>query len=130
MPTLRKDPVTDRWVIISPQSAKKPVGINQAQVRIIPGEGQPKFCPFCVGNESATPPEVLAYRETGSKPNEPGWTLRVTPNKFPALRIEGNLDRAGEGVYDKMNGIGAHEVIIETPDHYGRLSVMDVKRLE
>jgi UDPglucose--hexose-1-phosphate uridylyltransferase len=130
MPTLRKDPVTDRWVIISPQRAKKPVDIGQVRARIEPGEGQPKFCPFCPGNESATPPEVLSYRRTGSKPNEEGWTLRVTPNKFPALRIEGNLDRAGEGVYDKMNGIGAHEVIIETPDHYGRLTLMDLERFE
>jgi UDPglucose--hexose-1-phosphate uridylyltransferase len=130
MPTLRKDPITDRWVIISPHGAKKPVDIGQNPSRIEPGEAPPKFCPFCTGNESATPPEVLAYRDLNTSPNEPGWTLRVTPNKFPALRIEGALDRVGEGVYDKMNGIGAHEVIIETPDHYGRLSTMKPTEFE
>ena len=45
------------------------------------------------------------------------WTLRVVPNKFPALRIEGDLGKAGEGIYDRMNGIGAHEVVIETERH-------------
>ena len=39
------------------------------------------------------------------------------PNKYPALVIEGELDKEGEGLYDKMNGIGAHEVIIESPVH-------------
>src|SRR6266404_4367283 len=75
------------------------------------------FCPFCSGNESKTPPEIQAYRPNqngGSPPQRdtPGWTVRVVPNKFPALGIEGNLDRQAEGMFDKMNGVGAHEVII------------------
>ena len=41
----------------------------------------------------------------------------MVPNKFPALQIEGTLDRRGEGLYDKMNGVGAHEVVIESPEH-------------
>jgi len=41
----------------------------------------------------------------------------VVPNKFPALRIEGSLRKSGEGFYDKISGIGAHEVLIETPRH-------------
>jgi len=75
------------------------------------------MCPFCPGNESHTPPEVLAYRESGSEPDRPGWRLRVISNKYPALKVEGTLDRAPHGIYDQMNGIGAHEVIIETPEH-------------
>ncbi|MEJ2032843.1 MAG: DUF4921 family protein, partial [Deltaproteobacteria bacterium] len=50
-------------------------------------------------------------------PNTPGWTLRVVPNKYPALIIEGDLNKEGDGIYDKMNGIGAHEVLVETPSH-------------
>ena len=69
-------------------------------------------CPFCPGHESMTPHEVLAHRQDGSAPNAPGWELRVVPNKFPALQVEGTLDREGEGMFDRMNGIGAHEVII------------------
>jgi UDPglucose--hexose-1-phosphate uridylyltransferase len=60
---------------------------------------------------------VYSVRDSGSQPNTPGWRVRVVPNKYPALRVEGGLDRRGDGVYDAMNGVGAHEVIIETPDH-------------
>ncbi len=72
---------------------------------------------------------MLAFRN-GSSPNEPGWTLRVVPNKFPALRVEGDLSREGEGLYDKMNGIGAHEVIIESPEHVVSLGDLPEKRVE
>ena len=77
-----------------------------------------------------TPPEVLAYRHNGGPPNTPGWELRVVPNKFPALQVEGTLDREGEGLFDRMNGIGAHEVIIETPDHDKTLSTMTEPEIE
>jgi UDPglucose--hexose-1-phosphate uridylyltransferase len=72
---------------------------------------------------------VLAYRN-GTAPNQPGWHLRVVPNKFPALRVEGNLEREGEGIYDKMNGIGAHEVLIEAPEHNLTLANLPEKRVE
>jgi UDPglucose--hexose-1-phosphate uridylyltransferase len=75
------------------------------------------FCPFCEGNEDKTPPEILAYRKEGTLANQPGWRLRVIPNKFPALRIEGDLGKHAEGMYDMMNGVGAHEVIVESPEH-------------
>lgn len=58
------------------------------------------------------------------------WTLRVVPNKFPALRVEGQLDRQGNGLYDKISGVGAHEVIIESPDHLSTLSTVPEKRVE
>lgn len=114
MPELRKDPVLGRWVIISTERAKRPKDFKFApeERRISPEE-----CPFCPGNENFTPPEIYALRENNSAPNTPGWTLRVIPNKFPALRIEGDLNRRGEGIYDRISGIGAHEVIIETPEH-------------
>jgi UDPglucose--hexose-1-phosphate uridylyltransferase len=76
------------------------------------------FCPLCPGNENTTPAEVLVYgRNTSNDDNTPGWSLRVVPNKYPALVIEGELDKEAEGLYDKMNGIGAHEVIVESPVH-------------
>jgi UDPglucose--hexose-1-phosphate uridylyltransferase len=85
-------------------------------------EPQNKTCPFCPGNEKMTPPEVSAHRKTGTKPDTPGWTTRTVPNKFPALKSEGDLARAGVGMFDMMNGIGAHEVIIENPDHAKQLA--------
>ncbi len=57
----------------------------------------------------------------GRAPDAPvgsgGWNIRVVPNRYPALMIEGGLERQAEGVYDRMNGVGAHEIIIETPHH-------------
>lgn len=125
MPELRKDPVTGRWVIIATDRAKRPGDFTRQQVEI---KGL-RFCPFCPGNELRTPPEILAYRSRGN-PNEPGWSLRVIPNKFPILRVEGTLTRKAEGLYDKMNGIGAHEMIIETPDHFQTLATMPEQRVE
>ncbi len=76
-----------------------------------------------------TPPEILAVRPGGS-PNDPNWTVRVVPNKFPALRIEGELGKAGNGIYDRMNGIGAHEVVIETNRHDIELSDLPQGQIE
>jgi UDPglucose--hexose-1-phosphate uridylyltransferase len=62
-------------------------------------------------------------------PNGPGWQVRAVSNKYPALRIEGELNRVGVGIFDKMNGIGAHEVIIETPDHNENLADLSTRRV-
>jgi UDPglucose--hexose-1-phosphate uridylyltransferase len=91
-----------------------------------PRRGGP--CVFCAGRERETPPDILAYRAAPGGP--PGWRVRVVPNKFPALRIEGALERRGESMYDLMNGIGAHEVIIESPDHDQTLATMSLDALQ
>jgi UDPglucose--hexose-1-phosphate uridylyltransferase len=108
MPELRKDPITGRWVIISSERGKRPNEFQDQRNKKRAG-----FCPFCAGNERTTPNEILAYRDNG-KPNGPGWRLRTVPNKFPALQIEGDLNNR-EGLFDKMNGIGAHEVSSKAP---------------
>jgi UDPglucose--hexose-1-phosphate uridylyltransferase len=125
LPELRKDPISGRWVIIATDRAKRPSDFTRQQVRT----SELRFCPFCTGNELRTPPEILAYRTRGGA-NEPGWTLRVISNKFPILRVEGTISSKAEGMYDKMNGIGAHEVIIETPEHTQTLATMPEKRVE
>jgi len=112
MPDLRKDPIVGRWVIVAKSRAKRPHDFDAA-----PPRRRKRFCPFCEGNEHSTPDEIIAYRESGSRPNREGWRVRVVPNKFPALEIEGSLDKRGEGIYDMMQGVGAHEVIIESPRH-------------
>lgn len=113
MPELRRDPIVGRWVIIATERARRPSDLARC-----PPPQQPAVCPFCAGQEAKTPPEVyVSGRAPSAPPNSPGWAVRVVPNRFPALKIEGDLDRAAEGIYDRMNGIGAHEVIVETPDH-------------
>lgn len=119
MPELRRDPIIGRWVIISSERGKRP-----SDFATEPEETSSANCPFCVGNEEKTPPEIFTVDQLdveGRVPNSPGWQVRVVPNKFPALRIEGEMERRGVGMFDMMNGIGAHEVIIETPDHAKRL---------
>jgi UDPglucose--hexose-1-phosphate uridylyltransferase len=125
MPELRKDPVVGRWVIISTERSRRPSNFQP-----VSHEKSVDFCPFCVGNEDKTPPEVWAHREGGGAPNTPGWQVRVVPNKFPALQIEGSLDRRGEGLYDKMHGVGAHEVVIEGPEHDRDLADLPVEHLQ
>lgn len=120
MPELRRDPIIGRWVIISTERGKRPTDFPT-----VPVGKSTAFCPFCTGNETKTPPEVYSIRAPGTDRDTPGWRVRVVPNKFPALQIEGDLNRQGEGIYDKMNGIGAHEVIIETPDHEKSLGDLD-----
>jgi len=125
MADLRKDPVTGRWVIISTERQKRPSDFQIETVISKPDD----LCPFCEGHEDKTPPEILAYRN-GTPGNTKGWEVRVVPNKFPALRVEGTLDREGEGLFDRMNGIGAHEVIIETPTHADTLATLPETAIE
>ena len=124
MPELRKDPIIDRWVIISSERGQRPVFFAEEAEPSKPGV----ICPLCAGNEAMTPPEVFAIRPPYGSPTANGsdWLLRVVPNKFPALRIEGELNKRGVGLYDRMNGVGAHEVIVETPMHSQTLTGMDV----
>jgi len=120
VPELRKDPVVGRWVIIATERGRRPSDFHRDAP---PRRGGP--CVFCEGQEEKTPPEILAGRRDG-RINGPGWSYRVVANKFPALRIEGDLQPSGEGLFDRMSGVGAHEVVIETPDHDGSLATMSV----
>ena len=124
MPDLRKDPILGRWVIIAKNRAKRPIEFPPP-----PALHTGRFCPFCEGNEHATPGEVLAYRNAGAHANREGWRVRVVPNRFPALEIEGDLQSRGEGMYDMMRGVGAHEVIIESPKHLLSTSQLGEKQL-
>lgn len=126
MAELRKDPVIGRWVIISTERKRRPSDFVIEESNRV----ENKSCPFCEGNETMTPPEILSYRRNGTAPNTPGWWIRVVPNKFPALRIEGELERKGKGIYDVMSGIGAHEVIIETPLHIEEMFSLEQKVVE
>src|SRR5437867_13390798 len=99
MPELRKDPIVGRWVIIATERVRRPSDFPRRE-RAAPASGP---CSLCPGREAETPPEVLGYRDARDAPADgPDWRVRVVPNKFPALRIEGELDRRGLGVYDLM----------------------------
>lgn len=112
MPELRRDPIVGRWVIVDTDHPSHPKDYEYE-----PHRPQGGVCPFCYGNEAMTPPEIDAIREPNTHRNTPGWQVRVVPNKFPALEIEGELEKRGLGIYDMSKGVGAHEVLIETPYH-------------
>jgi UDPglucose--hexose-1-phosphate uridylyltransferase len=124
---LRRDPIVGRWVIISTDRNGRPHDFVKHQpTRPVPTA----LCPFCPGQERLTPKEIMAYRPQPGGPNTPNWTVRVVPNKFPALQVEGEMGREGIGLYDRMNGVGAHEVIIETPNHVEGLADLPTKKIE
>ncbi len=120
MSELRREPVSGRWVIVATERASRPTDF-----KVYPQIIKNSFCPFCEGNEDKTPHEILAYRDSEAPPNTGGWRVRVVPNKFPALQVEGDQDKRVEGVYDMMSGVGAHEVIIESPKHIQSLTSLD-----
>lgn len=109
-PEFRRDPLHHTWVVFAPERQRRPQDFAPAILQ------HGNIDPFAEGNERFTPPEVYAVRSAKSKPNGPGWRVRVVPNRYPAMRIEGPFESVPVGLYDRMSGIGAHEVIIETPN--------------
>jgi UDPglucose--hexose-1-phosphate uridylyltransferase len=128
MPELRQNPATKEWVIIAFERAKRPEDVHPPSV---PAATDRANCPFCPGNELMTPGEILAYRDAGSQPDTAGWWVRIIPNKFPALTPKGNPERIKiDDYFSRMDGLGRHEVLIESPDHETPLALMDRKQVE
>jgi UDPglucose--hexose-1-phosphate uridylyltransferase len=125
LPELRTDPISGRWVIIATERAARPTDFKTQ-----PAETDDMSrCPFCVGHEAMTPPEIFAIRDNGTGPNSPGWHVRVVSNKYPALRIEGNTVQSKVGMFTRMDGVGAHEVIVESSDHHTHLGLLPVNKV-
>jgi UDPglucose--hexose-1-phosphate uridylyltransferase len=122
---LRTDPVTGRLVAIDLGSFTRRDDFDLEPVRL---EDAPSACPLCEGREAEAGPEILAWRE-GGPANAPGWSVRVVPNPHPMLQIEGRTEITAEGLFESRQGLGAHEVIVETPMHDQPLHALDVDRL-
>jgi UDPglucose--hexose-1-phosphate uridylyltransferase len=121
-PEIRRDPVVARWVIIAAARGERPDFFRARPAELT---GEP--CPFCPGHESATPAAVLTSPVHGTDPAR--WQVRVVPNKYPALEPEGDLDKLRTGLYQRMNGVGIHEVIIESPSHDATFATMPLDHL-
>jgi UDPglucose--hexose-1-phosphate uridylyltransferase len=121
---LRHDPVQKRWVIVASARGLRPNDFKAFERSQTPADS----CPLCGGRESLTPPTIASYRLPNDSSGS-SWHVRVVPNKYPALRVEGELGRSAEGNYDRMDGIGAHEVVVETPSHDVRLEDLSVEHL-
>ncbi len=99
---LRKDPITMSWVIVEDG--------EETAVKDVP-------CPLCPGRVEGTQKVIYSFPY-----DRPDWQVRVIPHFHPLYQIEGDAQRRAEGLYDKMRHLGAHEIVIETPDHYRALS--------
>jgi UDPglucose--hexose-1-phosphate uridylyltransferase len=112
---LRKDPATNRWVLVQKEASRD--------------DGRDP-CPFCPGNEVVTPPEIAVYRSNGQPANSSEWLVRVIPERAPLLQIEGDIRRDGLGIFDRVSGRGASEILIEHPDHLASWTTMAVAEVE
>jgi UDPglucose--hexose-1-phosphate uridylyltransferase len=114
-PELRRDPISGRWVIISSARGKRPSTIKPRLDEETPEARE--NCPFCNGKEEQTPLEIYSYRNDNGKPNTVGWNVRVVPNKFPAFGIYPEVYIRRLGLSQIVTGYGAHEIVVESPDH-------------
>ncbi len=112
MPVLRLDPVRRRWVITGKRPAM-PDALDSGEL-----------CPFCPGNEGFTPASIREHRDANGN-----WEVRVFHDRAPLFRVEGGLSREGEGIYDRMNALGAHEIVVETTQHGKTLAELDPARI-
>jgi UDPglucose--hexose-1-phosphate uridylyltransferase len=127
-PEYRKDPLSDAWVVIAAQRHGRPEEFQELPFKRITAP-----CPFCRGNELATPDQIVTYPRAG----QGDWKVRVVPNKFPAV-VRGNLGSAEAStafkngtpsLYTSLKGHGGHEVIIESPEHAVSLTDLDEESL-
>ena len=124
MPELRRDPIVGFWTIISTERSRRPVEFKAKEIV------EEAACSFCEGRESETTGEVYAVRKQGTQANGPGWEVRVIVSKEPLLSQDGVLDRVGQGIYDFMQGVGKHEILIESPKHKHDLNEFEPLEVE
>jgi UDPglucose--hexose-1-phosphate uridylyltransferase len=94
---LRRDPITQSWTMQADGEETWPANLA---------------CPLCPGNEKLCAPSVYEHPYGHSE-----WQVRVIPHLRPLYRIEGEAQRRAEGLYDKMRNLGAHELVVEHPNH-------------
>lgn len=123
MSEFRKDPVSMQWVIIAPERGRQPL-YNELQIHKKEAEHDPN-CPFCHGNESFTSRDIFAFH---NKKQE--WIVRVFANKFPSLKVETEVQMHPEGLHEFYSGVGAHEIIINTPFHNKTFADLDLENFE
>lgn len=122
MSELRQNMATREWFVIATERAKRPHDFS-SQKRHREDYKHSDTCPFCPGNEHMTPTTAYKYQKDGS------WFIRSVPNKFSAFSKEGDTLRKMEGIFRTMNGVGIHEVIIESPIHNDHYTTMPVDHI-
>jgi UDPglucose--hexose-1-phosphate uridylyltransferase len=121
---LRKDILLGRWIEVlteskEPSEYRLPMNTDSVE----------KSCVLCAGRETETLSEITSIRKHGTMPNTPGWWVRAIPSFYPLFKVEGNLDRKGVGLYDRMNSVGANEILIESPEHTVKPEDMGIEQM-
>ncbi len=122
MSEIRRDRLHDHYVLIAPERMRRPDTLSSKPSSVLKDS-----CPFCEGYEEMTPPEIYAIRE--NHPNEKGWAVRVIPNLYKAVQVELEDYSKMDGMFESRPGVGAHEIVIDTPCHECRMSDLDTMQI-
>ena len=115
MPELRKDPIVGRWVIIATERARRPGNFVDTNDNVF--EGTAEDCPFCHNHD-----KVIHSIRNDDPALHSDWKVLVVASGTPILRIDQHFQHRGHGIYDVLNGYGAHEVVIESPQHIANMA--------
>jgi len=118
MSEIRRDRLHDHYVLIAPERIRRP-----DTLLVKPSSISKDSCPFCEGHEEMTPPEIYAIRDNSA--NQSGWSVRVIPNLYKAVQIELEDHSKVDGIFESRPGVGAHEIVIDTPCHDCRPANLD-----
>ena len=116
MSEIRRDRLHSQYVLIAPERMRRPDTLATSTKSTL------KICPFCEGNEGMTPPEIYALRENAA--NASKWKARVVPNLYKAVQIELEDHSKLSGMFESVSGVGAHEIVIDTPSHDSRIAAL------
>jgi len=123
MSEIRLDLLHNRYVLIASKRLHRPDTYKNK-----PTEKRDTQCPFCEGNEYLTPDEIFAIRE--NEPNRKGWKTRVVPNLYNAVEVEQKESSNRNGIFESIAGVGAHEVLIDSPNHDRDIVELDSTSIE
>ncbi len=124
MSEIRRDRIHNEYVIIAPERLHRP----RAHAKPCKEQLKSAKCPFCEGNESLTPKELFAIR--ANEPNAKGWRTRVVPNLYKAVQVELEDLSQRDGLFEHIPGVGAHEILIDTPCHACKMQELEIADIE
>lgn len=118
MSEIRRDRLHDHYVLIAPERMWRPDTLKRVSAKTLP-----ESCPFCKGSEHLTPKQIST--ETLNQDGNEEWSVRVVPNLYKAVQVELDAHSKREGMFEFQPGVGAHEIVIDTPCHDCRISHLD-----
>lgn len=122
MSEFQKDALTNRWVLQAPHR-------GQNRQALSPTTLTDQVCPLCAGNEALLSPEIDAIRSSDNNPEASSWVTRVIPCPQPLLSVEQDFVAHHNGLYEQFSGVGAHELVVDCPQHDLSLADLPVKHL-